>query len=605
VEPHHGSFLSSPPDLPKSVTIFVLMSGFLPISSKEAAAKGWDCLDVLLVTGDAYVDHPSYGAAVIGRVLEAAGLRVGIIAQPDWRQVHDFLRLGRPRLFVGITAGNLDSMVSNYTSHKKPRLRDSYSPGGRVGLRPDRATIVYANRVREAFGSIPIVIGGVEASLRRLAHYDWWDNKVRRSILLDAKADILVYGMGETQVREIAGRLIRGEDLAGIRGTTIVRKDVPPGTGGLIIPSWEEARDDLGKFNEAFRLTAENQDPFRGRALLQRHGDRFVIQFPPPEPLTEKELDKVFDLPYMRAPHPAYEAQGGVPGFETVRFSIISHRGCCGGCSFCSLGMHQGRIIQSRSAESIIGEARLVSESKGFTGTITDVGGPTANLYKAKCLRWTEKGACTDRHCLVPEKCNGLRLGYPAAIRLYKAIMNLPKVRHMFLESGLRYDLLVEEEAGEYLEYVCRNHVGGQMKVAPEHASPRVLRMMNKPAFEVYERFVRRFSETKKKTGKDQYLVNYFISSHPGATADDEKDLAGYLRRYHMRPEQVQDFTPLPLTASACMYYTGEHPTTGERVYSAKAFSERKSHRAIIQGTPAERRAKSEGKRPGKKSHGS
>lgn len=556
------------------------------MSRKEMAEKGWDALDVLLVTGDAYVDHPSYGTAVIGRTLEADGLRVGVIAQPDWRGLQDFVRLGQPRLFVGITAGNLDSMVSNYTSHKKPRLRDSYAPDGRVGLRPDRATIVYANRIREAFGSIPVVIGGIEASLRRLAHYDWWDNKVRRSILLDAKADILVYGMGEKQVLEIAARLQAGTDLTGIPGTVVVRKEAPAGAGGLVIPSWEEAAGDKERFGEAFRLIAENQDPFTGKALLQKHGNRFVIQFPPPHPLAAEELDSIFALPYTRSPHPSYEKEGGMPGFETVRFSIISHRGCCGGCSFCSLGMHQGRIIQSRSAGSILREAKLVSESKGFGGTITDVGGPTVNLYKAECPRWAGKGACTERHCLVPEKCGMLKLGYPAAIRLYREITKLPRVRHVFLESGLRYDLLVQDEAGDYLEYICRNHIGGQMKVAPEHSSARVLRMMNKPGFNVYERFVERFAEMKKKTGKDQYIVNYFISSHPGATLEDEKHLSAYLRRRLMKPRQVQDFTPLPFTLAGCMYYTGKHPITGETVYSAKAFSERKAHRAIIQQIP-------------------
>jgi uncharacterized radical SAM protein YgiQ len=561
------------------------MAGFFPTSKREMEQRGWDRLDVLLVTGDAYVDHPSYGAAVIGRTLESAGLRVGVIAQPDWRDLKDFVGLGEPRLFVGITAGNLDSMVSNYTSRKKPRLRDAYSPGGRTGLRPDRATVVYANRIREAFGPIPLVIGGIEASLRRLAHYDWWDNRVRRSILLDARADILVYGMGEKQVLEIAERIGRDVDLAGIPGTVVVRKEAPPGTAGLMIPSFEESAEDGGRFGEAFRLIAENQDPFRGRTLLQRHGDRVVVHYPPPRPLTEEELDDVYALPYLRLPHPAYEKAGGIPGFETVRFSIISHRGCCGGCSFCSLGMHQGRIIQSRSAESILREARSVSEAMGFTGTITDVGGPTANLYKAECRRWKKEGACEERHCLLPRKCGSLKLGYPSAIRLYQAIARLPRVRHMFLESGLRYDLLLDDEAAVYLEYICKNHIGGQMKVAPEHASARVLNMMNKPAFEVYERFVERFAETKEKTKKDQYLVNYFICAHPGATMEDEKELAAYLRRHHLRPQQVQDFTPLPMTLSACMYYTGRHPVSGERIYSAKAFSERKTHRSIVQGS--------------------
>jgi len=545
--------------------------------------RGWDALDVILVSGDAYVDHPSYGTAVIGRVLEAAGLRVGVIAQPDWRSTGDFSRLGTPKLFVGITGGNLDSMVSNYTSHKKPRLRDAYSPGGRAGLRPDRAAIVYANRAREAFGRIPVVLGGIEASLRRLAHYDWWDNRVRRSLLLDAKADILVYGMGEAQVLEIACRLDRRTDLAGIPGTVIVQGASPSPAGSLEIPSYEEVRDNKDAFNKAFRLIAQNQDPFRGKALLQRHGDRFVVQFPPARPLTEYDLDAIYRLPYVRMPHPSYEKEGGVPGFETTRFSVVSHRGCCGSCSFCSLSMHQGRIIQSRSVQSVLEEARAVSEMKGFRGTITDVGGPTANLYRARCARWAKEGGCDDRDCLVPEKCKALKLGYSDAIRLYRAILSLPKVKHMFLESGLRYDLLVQDEAGDYFEHICRYNVGGQMKVAPEHAANSVLGLMNKPDFQVYERFVQRFRELREKAGKDVYLVNYFMSSHPGATLKDEEDLASYLKRRHMRPEQVQDFTPLPMTLSACMYHTEKHPLTGERMHVAKSFRERKMHRAIIQ----------------------
>ena len=560
-----------------------MMSAFLPMSKEEMKKRGWDALDVILVTGDAYVDHPSYGTAVIGRVLEAAGYRVGVIAQPDWRSLEPFTRLGAPRLFVGVTAGNLDSMVSNYTSHKKPRLRDAYSPHGTPGLRPDRATIVYANRVRQAFGRIPVVLGGIEASLRRLAHYDWWDNKVRRSLLLDAKADVLVYGMGETQVVEIASRLGRGADLTGIPGTVVARKAPPLADNALEIPSYEAVRDDKDAFNEAFRLILQNQDPFRGKCLIQRHNDRFVIQFPPAGPRPEHQLDAVYELPYLRMPHPSYGNERVVPGFETTRFSLISHRGCCGACSFCSLSMHQGRIIQSRSVESILREARTVSEMKGFTGTITDVGGPTANLYQARCPLWTKAGACAERDCLVPEKCGRLKPGYGEALRLYRAIMNLPKVKHLFLESGLRYDLLVQEDAAAYFEHLCRYHVGGQMKVAPEHSVDRMLRIMNKPGFHVYERFVQRFRELREKTGKDEYLVNYFISAHPGATLQDESALASYLRRQGIRPRQVQDYTPLPLTLSACMYYTEKHPLTGEKLHVAKSFEERKMHRACIQ----------------------
>jgi uncharacterized radical SAM protein YgiQ len=552
------------------------------MSTEEVKVKGWAGVDVLLITGDAYVDHPSYGTAVIGRVLESRGLRVGIIAQPDWRNSADFLRLGRPRLFVGITAGNLDSMVSNYTSHKKPRVRDAYSPEGRTGLRPDRATTVYANRIREAFGRIPIVIGGIEASMRRLAHYDWWDNHVRRSILLDSRADILVYGMGEKQIIEIADRIEREEDLAGIRGTVIVRKESPSPREAVQIPSYEDTRTDKEAFSRAFLAILENQDPFHGQTLAQSHGDRFVIQYPPALPFAEKELDGIYELPFTRRPHPAY-TKTPVPGFETVKFSLISHRGCCGACSFCSLSIHQGRIVQSRSTASVLEEARSLSAMKDFRGTITDIGGPTVNLYKASCRHWLSKGTCKSNECLVPEKCAMLKLGYREALKLYDAVRNLPGVKHVFLESGLRYDLLVDAEAKTYLESVCRYYVGGQMKVAPEHLSVPVLRLMNKPRFDVYERFVRRFSEATRKAGKDQYLVNYFISSHPGATLSDEEELSRYLRHHGMRPEQVQDFTPLPMTLATTMYYTERHPVTGEKVHVAKTFTERKLHRATIQ----------------------
>ncbi len=571
------------------------MSDFLPISRADMRARGWDALDAILVTGDAYVDHPSYGAAVIGRVLEGAGYRVGVIAQPDWRGTHDFARLGKPRLFFGITAGNLDSMVANYSAHKKPRSRDDYSPGGVAGFRPDRAVIVYANRVREAFDGVPIVLGGIEASLRRLAHYDWWDNRVRRSILLDARADILVYGMGEFQVLDIAQRLDQGRDLYGIRGTAVIRKDIPSGPSLEEIPSYEEAAADKDKFNEAFTTIYRSQCPHEGKTLLQSHGGRYVVQFPPPLPLSTDELDKIYRLPYTRTYHPVYTKQGGIPGFETVKFSIISHRGCCGTCSFCSLSMHQGRIVQSRSPQSIIDEAGSLVRSKDFKGTITDVGGPTANLYGAECSKWKKGDFCRSRDCLVPAKCEKLILGYTKSMRLYKAILAIPKVRHMFIESGIRYDLLVDDDSTAYFEDICSSHIGGRMKVAPEHSVDRVLRIMNKPYFATYERFVKKFAEIVKKVGKDLYLVNYFISSHPGAGLEDEKALASYLRRRRIRPEQIQDYTPLPLTLAGCIYYTGKHPLTGEAIDSAKSFRERKAHRALIQPSITKRRARAFG----------
>lgn len=553
------------------------------MSKSDMDKRKWNELDIILVTGDAYVDHPSYGSAVIGRVLEDAGYRVGIIAQPSWKSVDDFLALGKPRLFFGVTAGNLDSMVANYTAHKKPRKQDDYSPGSRAFLRPDRATIVYANRIREAFGTVPIVIGGIEASLRRFAHYDWWDNAVRRSILLDARADILVYGMGERQVLEIAERLSRGDDLAGIRGTVVARKTLENLDNVLEIPSGEEVAEDKETFNEAFRIIYTNQDPFAGRILAQRYASRFVIQFPPPLPMTAAELDAVYELPYMRAWHHLYDAQGGVPGYETVRFSVISHRGCCGECSFCSLSMHQGRIIQSRSPESIINEVKAITSRSDFKGTITDMGGPTANLYAAHCPRWDQKGACENRHCLMPIKCPSLKLGYKKSTGLYREVLALPKVKHLFVESGLRYDLLVGEKAAEYLDHLCRHHISGRLKVAPEHSVSTVLKVMNKPSLEVYEAFEKAYTQANKRAGKKQYLINYFISAHPGSTLFDALQLALYLIRKRIHPEQIQDFIPLPLTLAGTIYHTGKHPFTGEELYVPKGFQERKMQRALIQ----------------------
>ena len=577
--------------------IQIVIVDFLTFSRTDMKRRGWDQLDVILVSGDAYVDHPSYGVCIIGRVLEKAGYRVGIIAQPDWRNTDDFKKLGKPRLFFGITAGNLDSMVAHYTAHKNHRAKDDYSPGGRAGLRPDRATIVYANRIREAFGDVTIVIGGIEASMRRFAHYDWWDDTVRRSILLDARADILVYGMGEKQIIEIAKRLSEGSGVQGIRGTAIVSPLQPhvrseisnvksPAYGDqetLEIPSYEEVKEAKKKFNEAFRVIYGNQDPHHGKCVAQKHGNRFVLQYPPPVPLTAQELDEVYELPFVKACHPSYQPDGGVPGFETVKFSLISHRGCPGQCGFCSLSMHQGRIIQSRTEASLIQEAKRLTERKDFRGTINDIGGPTVNLYKASCSLWTDKGACQNKSCLSPVPCKHLRLGYRQSMNVYKAIMKLPGIKHLFMESGFRYDLLTSRSAEEYLEHICKHHVSGQMKVAPEHSVDRVLKIMNKPAFAVYEEFAKKFKEVHKRIGKDQYLVHYFISAHPGSKLADALELSLTLMKHNIYPEQIQDFMPLPLTLSGTTYYTEEHPLTGEKIYTAKTFRERKMQRALIQ----------------------
>ncbi len=570
----------------------------LPMSRAEMQERGWDRLDVLLVSGDAYVDHPSFGTALIGRLLESLGYRVGIVAQPDWRGLNDFQALGRPRLFAGISSGNVDSMVANYTANRRPRRTDDYSPADRAGLRPDRALIVYANRLREAFPAVdgsprlPLVLGGIEASLRRLAHYDYWDDAVRRSVLLDAKADLLVYGMGEAAIGEIAARLAAGEPVAalqGIRGTAILCRPEEIPDAALRLPSFEQARDDPEAFLEAFRAIYANMSPRAARALAQPHGERWVVQNPPALPLPGPELDRLHELPFSRRWHPRYDAEGGVRALETVRWSLISHRGCCGECSFCSLYLHQGRIVSSRSPESVLREARRLAEQPDFKGTITDIGGPTLNLYAASCPLWERQGFCDGRRCLLPEKCPRLRLGYRQALRLYREVRGLPRVKHVFLASGFRHDLLLQQEADEYLEEVLRHHVGGQLKLAPEHSEQRVLDLMGKPRYPVYLSFLEKVARLGRKIGRRIYLVNYFISAHPGAGLEEARGLAQALGRRNMHPEQVQDFLPLPLTVSGAMYHTGVHPFTGERVYSARSLEERRLQRALLQPRDAGR----------------
>ena len=559
---------------------------FLPICKQDMEDRGWDKLDIVLITGDAYVDHPSFGAAIISRVLEQAGYKVGIISQPDWKTSNDFLKLGKPKLFFGITAGNLDSILANYTINRSKRKQDDYSPGGNIGLRPNRATIVYANKVRELFPDVPIVLGGIEASLRRLAHYDFWSDAVRRSVLLDAKADLLVYGMGEKQIVEIAKRLAKSEDvksLDNIRGTVIVRKTMDNFKNYIEVPSFEDVEKNKDKFNEAFKLFYLESDPIRGKTIAQKHGDRFVVQLPPEKPLTQRELDNIYSLDYARLPHPVYDKDGGVPGFETIKNSIISHRGCNGECSFCSLGLHQGRIIQSRSRESIVKEIEILTKQSYFKGTITDIGGPTANLYAAKCESWEKRGACKDKKCLMPSKCTNLKLGYDEALSLWDRIKKVKGVKHIFISSGLRYDLLTDKQSDGYLKSLCREHVSGYLKVAPEHTSGKVLELMNKPGIWVYEKFVKRFQNINKELGKKQFIVNYFITSHPGADRNASLEMAHYLSERKIRPEQIQDFIPLPMTVSAAMYWTLKNPFTGDSVYVPKDIKERKAQRFLIQ----------------------
>ena len=559
---------------------------FLPVTKEDMASRGWDELDIILISGDAYVDHPSYGVSVIGRVLEKSGYRVGIIAQPDWRSSDDFIRLGRPRLFFGITAGNVDSMIANYTANKRPRKADDYSPGGKAGMRPDRAVIVYANRVREAYKDVPIVIGGIESSLRRLAHYDYWDDCVRRSILIDSRADVLVYGMGEQQVVEIARRLDRGEpapSLNGIRGTAVVRPAPDFLHDYISLPAFEQVSADKDEFCRAFVIISGNMNPFTARPLAQQHGDRFVIQFPPALPLSEKELDDIYDLPYARGWHSSYAGDGGVHGFETVKFSLISHRGCCGECSFCALYFHQGKIVQSRSIQSIVKEAETIAAMPDFRGTITDIGGPTANMYGIRCRRWDDKGFCDRKQCLAPEICSELELNCDRCLDLYRRVGQVPNIKHVFIGSGFRHDLLLHRDAKEYFTEVCRNHISGLIKVAPEHCCDDVLGLMHKPPFAVYEQFVKEFKQTAREVDKDIYIVNYFLSSHPGCSLNEALELGLYLARRGIKPEQIQDFIPSPMTLATCMYYAGIDPFSGKQVYVPRTFRERKMQRALIQ----------------------
>jgi len=563
------------------------------MSVGEMKARGFTELDVLIVTGDAYVDHPSYGAAVIGRILEDQGYKVGIIAQPDWRSSDDFKRLGRPRLCVCVTSGNVDSMVAHYTANKRKRHDDDYTPGGAEGKRPDRAVIVYANRIREALKGVPIILGGLEASMRRLAHYDYWDDRVRRSILLDAKADLIVYGMGERQIVEVVKRLDQGEAIAeicNVRGTVVsVKKEKIP-QDAIFIPSFEEAEKSFEAFNKAFALVYEQTSPARAKPIVQQHKDRYVLALPPALPLTTKELDHSYALPYMRAWHPSYDALGGVKGFETVRWSMIALRGCPGECSFCGLGFHQGRIVQSRSEESILEEARLLARQPNFRGTITDIGGPTANLYLATCAKWDARDPCSARQCLMPQKCPSLKLAYEKTLALYRAIKKIPKVKHLFVESGIRYDLLIEPQAQAYLQELCAHYVSGQMKVAPEHTDDFVLELMNKPPYECYEAFVKKFEKINARLPKRKYLVNYFISAHPGSRLNEALSCAMKLLSRQIRPEQIQDYLPLPMTLSSCLYYTGIHPLNGKHVFVAKDIHERSMQRALLQSQNPESR---------------
>jgi uncharacterized radical SAM protein YgiQ len=556
------------------------------VTREEAFERGWSELDFVLVTGDAYVDHPSFGAALIARLLESRGYRVGVIAQPDWRTPESFRRLGRPRLAFLVTSGNVDSMVNHFTSFRNRRKRDVYSPGGAVGRRPDRAVVVYANCARRAFPGVPVVIGGLEASLRRLSHYDYWSDKVRRSILLDAKADLLVYGMGESPILEIAELFSRGvpvREISGVRGTVFRRTSAEGLDKAIVLPSFERVRDDSRAFAESFLIQYENTDPFTGRMLAEPSSDQWVVQNPPSRPLSGSKLDEIYELPYMRDPHPMYASEGGVPAVEEVRFSLVSSRGCFGACSFCSLTFHQGRIVEGRSHESLIREARDLTRRPDFKGYIHDVGGPTANFRRAACPKQEHRGACRDRQCLYPSMCPHLVVDHSDYLALLRKLRAIPKIKKVFIRSGIRYDYLMADQDDTFFVEMCRHHVSGQLKVAPEHVSARVLRLMGKPERRVFDRFVGRFAAVNRLLGKAQYLVPYLISAHPGSELKDAVELAEYLRDRRLHPEQVQDFYPTPGTLSTCMYHSGVDPRNGEPVYSARGLHEKVLQRALVQ----------------------
>ena len=590
--------------------------GFLPVNEKEIRKNGWDAADFVIVTGDAYVDHPSFGTAIISRVLEHAGYKVAILPQPDFTDEESITACGKPGLAFLVNAGNMDSMVNHYTAAKKPRSEDAYSPGGKAGRRPDRAVIVYCNMIRKKYGKIPVVIGGIEASLRRLGHYDYWQDKMRRSVLLDSGADILSYGMGEHSVVEIADLLAAGKDVSeitSVRGTVVKARELPKAGGAdatgsdsreiIELPSFDEISKDKKKYAESFGIQYENTDPFTAKPLAEKYGEnRYVVQNVPALPLTTDEMDMVYGLPYMGEPHPMYEKEGGIPAIEEVRFSLTSTRGCFGSCSFCALSFHEGRIVQARSHESILKEAEKLTRHPQFKGYLHDVGGPTADFRFPACEKQCTLGACKDRQCLYPKPCPNLRADHSDYTELLKKIRKLPGVKKVFVRSGIRFDYVMEDidrcrkeqkEKGrgrvkntgeEFLDELTKYHVSGQLRVAPEHVSDSVLKLMGKPGREVYIRFLSEFEKSCKRTGMEkQYVVPYLISSHPGSELKDAVALAEAIRDMGYMPEQVQDFYPTPSTLSTCMYYTGLDPRTGKEVRTVRDPHEKAMQRALLQ----------------------
>ncbi len=576
------------------------MQDFLPVNKKEMEERGWDRVDFVYVTGDAYVDHPSFGSAIISRLLESRGYRVGMICQPDWKQKESVQVFGEPRLGFLVSAGNMDSMVNHYTVSRKHRQKDAYSPGGEMGHRPDRAVTVYSNLIRQTYKKTPIILGGIEASLRRLAHYDYWDNRVRRSVLMDSGADIISYGMGEHSILEIAEALESGipvEEITYIAGTVFKCKDLSRVYEPILLPSFEEISENKKLYAESFAVQYKNTDPFTAKPMAESYGTKgYVVQNPPAMPLSQEEMDDVYALPYTRRSHPMYEEKGGIPALEEIKFSLTSNRGCFGSCSFCALTFHQGRILQTRSHESLIEEAKLMTQDRDFKGYIHDVGGPTADFRQPSCKKQLTKGVCMNRQCLFPTPCKNLDVDHRDYVSLLRKLRQIPKVKKVFIRSGVRFDYVVADKDKTFLRELVEHHVSGQLRVAPEHVSDQVLKYMGKPSHSVYQQFLREYEDANKKTGKQQFAVPYFMSSHPGCTMKEAVRLAEYVRDLGFTPEQVQDFYPTPSTLSTCMYYTGIHPLTGEKVYVPRNPREKAIQRALMQyKNPANRELVLEG----------
>ena len=560
---------------------------FLPISVSDMKDRGWTECDFVYVIGDAYVDHSSFGPAIISRLLESFGYKVGIISQPDWKNKDSIAILGKPRLGFLVSAGNMDSMVNHYTVNKKHRHNDAYTSGGVMGKRPDYATIVYCNLIKQTYKDVPIIIGGIEASLRRLAHYDYWSDKVKHSVLIDSGADIISYGMGEHSIVEIADALNSGidvSDITFIKGTVFKTKSLDNLYDYIQLPDYETISTDKKAYAESFYTQYINTDPFTAKVLVEKYKEKlYVVQNPPAMPLTTQEMDDIYALPYMRNYHPSYEKLGGVPALNEIKFSITNNRGCFGGCSFCALTFHQGRIIQVRSHESIIQEAKTMTKEPDFKGYIHDVGGPTANFRHTSCKKQLTKGVCPNKQCLFPKPCGNLTVDHKDYIKLLHELMDIKGVKKVFIRSGIRFDYCMADSDDTFIKELCENHISGQLRVAPEHISDNVLKRMGKPENKVYEAFLKRYEKINNKTGKQQYVVPYLMSSHPGSTMKEAIELAEYIRDLGYMPEQVQDFYPTPSTLSTCMYYTGYDPRTMEKVYTPVTYHEKAMQRALIQ----------------------